>query len=130
MYTVVFIIQQHYTGLVSHLLGIVTFTEVVIISLAVQKYCPILDIFLLPSVRVLVPWPSPVTGPSHLNSVAGVLLPLDQKNIAEHVSTLPPLDVMEISIEFEILPVLHKHFYRSWQHVRITYYIILGTMQV
>ena len=83
-----------------------------IISLAVQKYCPILDIFLLPSVRVLVPWPSPVTGPSHLNCVAGVLLPLDQKNIAEHVRTISLLDIeeeMEISIESEILPVLHKY---------------------
>ena len=101
--------KQHYTGLVSHLLGIVTFTEVVIISLAVQKYCPILDIFLLPSVRISVPWPSPVTGPSHLNCVAGVLLPLDQTNIAEHVRTVLLLDVeekMEISIESEILPVL------------------------
>ena len=93
----------------SRLLGIVTFTEVVIISLAVQKYCPILDIFLLPSVRVLVPWPSPVTGPSHLNCVAGVLLPLDQTKLAEHVRTVPLLDVeeeMEISIESDILPVL------------------------
>ena len=99
--------HNYFHQLVSHLLGIVTFTEVVIISLAVQKYCPILDIFLLPSVRVLVPWPSPVTGPSHLNCVASVLLPLDQKNIAEHVRTVPLLDVeeeMEISIASEILP--------------------------
>ena len=117
MCIIIFIIEQNYIGLVSHLLGIVTFTEVVIISLAVQKYCPILDIFLLPSVRVLVPWPSPVTGPSHLNCVAGVLLPLDQTNIAEHVRTVPLLDVeeeMEISIESEILPVLYKHFNMSW----------------
>ena len=58
--------------------------------------------------RVLVPWPSPVTGPSHLNCVAGVLLPLDQTNTAEHVRTVPLLDVeeeMEISIVPEILPV-------------------------
>ena len=78
------------------------------ISLAVQLYFPMFDIFLLPSVRVLVPWPSPVTGPSHLNCVACVLLPLDQ-NIAEHVRTVPLLDVeeeMEIRLEFEILPVL------------------------
>ena len=77
--------------------------------LAVQKYSPILDRFLLPSVRVLVPWPSPVTGPSHLNCVAGVLLPLDHTNIAEHVRTVPLLDVeeeMEISIVYEVFPVL------------------------
>ena len=83
-----------------------------IISLAVQKYCPILDIFLLPSVRVLVPWPSPVTGPSHLNCVADVLLPLDHTNIAEHVRIVPLLDVeeeMEITIESEILPALYKY---------------------
>ena len=88
------------------------------ISLAVQKYCPILDIFLLPIVRVyvLVPWPSPVTGPSHLNCVACILLPLDHTNIAEHVRTVPWLDVeeeMEISIVSEILPVSYIHLTRN-----------------
>ena len=64
------------------------------------------DTVILLCMRVLVPWPSPVTGPSHLNSVAGTLLPL---NIAEHVRnvTLSIVEeAMEISVEFEMVSAL------------------------
>ena len=64
-----------------------------------------LDTVILLSMMVLLS-KSSVTGPSHLNSVAGVLLPL---NIAEHVRNVISSiveEIMEISVEFEMVPAL------------------------
>ena len=65
-----------------------------------------LNTVILLSMMVLLSKSSPITGPFHLNSVAGTLLSL---NIAEHMRnvTLSIVEeVMVIIVEFEMVPAL------------------------